>query len=60
MFDFTSAITLTGTVLYGTVATDMIPIFGVGLLVGRNVRVVKRYRRINEAKSPFRAQLPQD
>lgn len=50
MFGFTSAITLTGTALYGTMATDLVLVFGAGLLIGRNVRAVKRCRRIQRGE----------
>ena len=45
-FNFAPGLTLSGTALYGTIATDLLLIFGVGLLFGRNLKVVKRYRRI--------------
>jgi hypothetical protein len=38
--------TLSTVALYATVATDTLLVFGLGLLVGRNVRVMKRYRLI--------------
>ncbi|MGA2664273.1 MAG: hypothetical protein ABSF83_04950 [Nitrososphaerales archaeon] len=45
-FSFSPGSALTGTALYGTVATDLLLMFGVGLLLGRNLRVLRRYRRI--------------
>ncbi len=49
-FSFTPGLTLSGTALYGTVATDLLLIFGVGLLFGRNLKVLKRYRRIQRGE----------
>jgi len=49
-FSFTPGLTLTGTALYGTIATDLLLMFGVGLLTGRNIRTVRRYRRIERGE----------
>jgi hypothetical protein len=46
MFDFTSIIQLSGAALYASMASDLLLTLGVGLLIGRNVRVTKRYRLI--------------
>ena len=45
-FSFAPGFTLTGTALQGTIATDLLLMFGVGLLIGRNIRTIMRYRRI--------------
>jgi hypothetical protein len=50
MFSFASTITLAGAALYGSVATDLLLVFGVGLLLGRNVRVVRRFRMIQRGE----------
>ena len=50
VFSFTPGITLTGTALYATVITDLLLTFGVGLLMGRNLRVLSRYRRIERGE----------
>ena len=50
VFSFTPGLVLTGTALYATIATDLLLVFGVGLLLGRNLRVLKRYRGIKEGK----------
>jgi hypothetical protein len=49
-FSFTPGFTLTGTDLYATIATDLLLMFGVGLLIGRNLRVLRRYRRIERGE----------
>ena len=46
MFDFTSIIQLSGAALYASMASDLLLTLGVGLLIGRNVRVTQRYRLI--------------
>jgi len=51
-FSFSSSSALSGTALYGTVATDLLLMFGVGLLLGRNLRVMRRYQRIAGGKDP--------
>jgi len=43
MFDFTSIIQLSGSALYASIATDLLLTFGLGLLIGRSIRVMKRY-----------------
>jgi hypothetical protein len=61
MFTFASGIQPSGTALYGSMATDLVLIVGVGLLIGRSIRVARRYQRIKqgqesvlEASSTFR------
>jgi hypothetical protein len=41
---------LTSTALYATIATDLLLMFGLGLLIGRNVRVLRRGRLIKQGK----------
>jgi len=41
---------LTSSALYSTIAADLLMMFGLGLLVGRNARVIARYRRIEKGK----------
>ncbi|MDA4136302.1 MAG: hypothetical protein OK449_04795 [Thaumarchaeota archaeon] len=48
-----TAQTLTSTALYATIATDLLLMFGVGLLIGRNARVIRRYKGIEEGKEPL-------
>jgi len=36
--------------LYAAIATDLLMMFGLGLLVGRNARVIARYRRIERGE----------
>lgn len=50
LFSFTVGQTLSSTALYATIATDLLMMFGLGLLIGRNVRVIRRYRLIEEGK----------
>jgi hypothetical protein len=50
VFSYTPGLVLTGTALFATVATDLLLMFGVGLLLGRNFRVLKRYRRIERGE----------
>lgn len=50
LFVISPGISLTSTELYATVATDLLLMFGLGLLVGRNARVVRRYRDIEAGK----------
>lgn len=47
---FSTAETLTSTTLYATIATDLLLMFGLGLLIGRNARIIRRWRLINEGK----------
>ena len=49
-FSFTAGFALTGTDLYATIATDLLLMLGVGLLIGRNLRVLRRYRRIERGE----------
>ena len=46
MFSFTSLVQLSGAALYASMASDLLLTLGVGLLIGRNVRVTKRYHLI--------------
>ena len=46
MFSFTSIVQLSGAALYASMASDLLLTLGVGLLIGRNVRVTKRYHLI--------------
>ena len=46
MFSFTSIVQLNGAALYASMASDVLLTLGVGLLIGRNVRVTKRYHLI--------------
>ena len=50
MFTFASGIQLSGIALYGSIATDLVLIFGVGLLIGRSIRVARRYRMIKHGQ----------
>jgi hypothetical protein len=47
---FAPGATLPSTGLYATIATDLLLMFGLGLLIGRNARVIRRYRMIEEGK----------
>ncbi|MDG6911056.1 MAG: hypothetical protein JRN18_01750 [Nitrososphaerota archaeon] len=42
-----SSASLTGAALYSTIATDLLLTFGVGLLLGRAVRLAMRYSKIS-------------
>lgn len=48
--DFSPAVTLTSQALDATIATDLLLMFGLGLLIGRNARVLRRYRNIEHGK----------
>lgn len=50
LFVISPSVLLTGTDLYATIAVDLLLMFGLGLLIGRNVRVFKRYRMIEQGK----------
>jgi hypothetical protein len=50
VFSLTPVLTLNGTALYATIATDLLLMFGVGLLAGRNLRVLRRYQRIERGE----------
>lgn len=43
---FSQAVSLSGSALYATMATDLLLVLGIGLLIGRGARVAKRYGRI--------------
>lgn len=47
---YTTIQPLASTGLYATIATDLLLMFGLGLLIGRNVRVLRRGRLIKEGK----------
>ena len=50
-FEITPTVTtLTQNALIGVTVTDLLLAFGIGLLVGRNVRVYQRYKQITEGK----------
>jgi len=48
MFSFASIVQLGGAALYASMASDLLLTLGVGLLIGRNVRVTKRYHLIQQ------------
>jgi len=50
IFSFGSGVALAGAALYGSMATDLLLIFGVGLLLGRSARVVRRFRMIQRGE----------
>ena len=54
LFIISPSFVLTGTDLYTTIVVDLLLMFGLGLLIGRNARVFKRYRMIEQGKE----QLP--
>ncbi len=56
-FSFTSA-ALTGAALYSTMATDLLLILGVGLLLGRAVRLAKRYGKISRGEEKVESAKP--
>jgi len=58
MFNFASTLQLSGTALYGSMTTDLLLVFGVGLLIGRNVRVARRYRKIRRGEEVVPATAP--
>ena len=49
MFGYTGRI-LNGSALYGSMATDLLVVLGVGLLIGRSIRVERRYRKIQSGE----------
>jgi hypothetical protein len=49
-FNFSTSLVLTSSELYATIATDLLLMFGIGLLIGRNLRILKRARLIKEGK----------
>jgi len=51
MFSFASGSKLSGIALYGSLTTDLILLFGVGLLIGRSVRVARRYQAIKRGRA---------
>jgi hypothetical protein len=48
---------LTETAIIGETVTDLLLAFGIGLLIGRNIRVYQRYKMIISGKEPV-AELP--
>ena len=48
-----SSTSFTGSALYATIATDLLLVLGLGLLIGRNARVLKRYRLIEKGTEPL-------
>jgi len=52
MFSFSTGVQLSGTALYGSIGTDLVLIFGVGLLIGRSIRVFRKHRRIQRREEP--------
>jgi hypothetical protein len=50
MFSFTSGAKLSGVALYGSMTTDLLLILGVGLLIGRSIRVARRYGMIQRGE----------
>lgn len=46
----TSTLTLSSTAISATIATDLLLLFGVGLLFGRNMRILKKYLAIKSGK----------
>jgi len=59
MFSFDSGVKLAGAALYGSVATDLLLVLGVGLLLGRNVRVVRRFRMIQRGEERVQEAAPE-
>jgi len=49
-FSFGMSVSLSGAALYATMVTDILLTFGVGLLIGRGVRVVRRYGMIQTGR----------
>jgi hypothetical protein len=55
---FTFGTTLSQGALIGATATDLIIMLGVGLLIGRNLRIYKRYTLImSRSESPFSSMI---
>lgn len=50
LFVINPSITLTSTDLYATIATDLLLMFGLGLLIGRNAKVLNLYRKIERGE----------
>lgn len=50
MFNFGSIVQLSGTALYASMASNLLLTLGVGLLIGRNVRVARRYGMIQRSE----------
>jgi hypothetical protein len=45
-----TSLVLTSSALYATIATDLLLMFGIGLLMGRNLRILKRASLIKQGK----------
>ncbi len=56
-FSFSSA-ALTGAPLYSTMATDLLLTFGVGLVLGRAMRLTKRYAKISRGEEQVQTGRP--
>ncbi|MDG6981563.1 MAG: hypothetical protein JRN51_10700, partial [Nitrososphaerota archaeon] len=57
-FDAGTTVALSGAPLLSTMATDLLLTFGVGLLLGRAVRLAKRYAKIAAGVEIPASQLP--
>lgn len=51
-----TTLTLSGTAITATIATDIILVAGAGLLFGRNMRILKRYLAIKSGKETIKSQ----
>lgn len=58
-FTFSFNGTLSQNAIIGSIVTDLLLMFGIGLLIGRNLRVFKRYNRIIQGKESV-ASIPQN
>lgn len=58
VFNFNTTLVLTGGALDAAIVVDLLLMFGVGLLVGRNARVLRRYRRIERGEDPLPEEPP--
>ena len=59
-FAFGTSVSLTGDALYATMATDLLLTFGVGLLIGRGIRVVRRYGMIQRGQESVQEAPPRE
>ena len=50
VFGFTPGLVLTGAAIQATVATDLLLIAGIGLLFGRNMRILRKYLSVKSGK----------
>ena len=53
-----SSASLTGAALYSTIATDLLLVFGVGLLLGRAARLAMRYSKISRGEERVQGARP--